>query len=178
MLHHPTTTEPPAWDGAQDHDRSQTVRDLDRLLNLAEWLADKCEKHKTRQTWLFHYGTGLGGAVLTAAGLVWAFMDPESQLRGALTGAILGTASGVASVSVAYWLTLRRRKNADQKALDEVVALLRVASADIDGREDLSQAERATYRIRLNRLGIRPGAGPEKHGLLRSVANWLWHGGR
>jgi hypothetical protein len=150
-----------------DHPRSRSPgADLEKLLHLAEWLLEKCERHRTKQTWLFHYGTGLGGAVLTAAGLVWYYLDPDLPLRMALAGGILGSAGAVASVSFAYWLNLRQRKKRDQQALDQVLELLRGFAADLDTREGLSAAERAAFRIRLARLGVnsqaplRPGPAP------------------
>jgi len=155
VVNHHSTIEIPTWVGPQQQDHTQGSRpELEKLLRMGEWLLDKCELYKSRTTWLFHYATGLGGAVLTAAGLVWTFLDPESPLRMALSGAIMGSAGAVASVSFAYWMTLRRRKARDQHALERVLELLRAQADGLGEREGLSPTERAMCQIRLTRLGV------------------------
>jgi hypothetical protein len=171
MPHQYSTTEVPAFDVSHDDAPARGPHDLEKLVRLAEWLSDKCERYRTRTTWLFHYATGLGGAVLTAAGLVWAFMDPDSPLRMALTGAILGSASAVASVSVVYYLHVRHRLNQDQKALAEVGKLLSGPAGDVAARDDLSPVEQAVFRIRIARLDDLDPA--SRRGLLGRLAAWL-----
>jgi hypothetical protein len=151
--------------------------DMDRLLRLAECLGEKCEKSKARLMWLFHYTTGLGGALLTAAGIIWGFLDGEAPLKMAIVGGLLGSTSAVASVGVAYWWHVRGQKARDQRALNEIMDLLRGCAAGMVRREDLSSAAQTMFRVRLARLGIGPEGGPAHLNLLWGLASW-WYRGR
>jgi hypothetical protein len=160
-------------DGHADKRTGHPGSDLERLLHLAESLSEKCERYHTRLTWLMHYATGLGGAVISAAVIVWTFFEPDSPLRMPVTGALLGSASAVATVSLVYWRGLNQRKRKDQLALEEVTALLRGPATEILNGEELSPLQRALYRIRLARLDITPGAPNPRSGLVSNLWHWL-----
>jgi hypothetical protein len=119
-----------------------------------------------------HYATGLGGAVLSAAAIVWAFLDADSPLRMPVTGALLGSTSAVATVSLLYWRGLSLRKAKDQRALKEVSTLLRETVRDVLESEQLSSVQRELFRIRLRRLDITPGEGAPRRSLFSNLLPW------
>jgi hypothetical protein len=96
----------------------------------------------------------LVGVGFVAAGLV-VWMPPSDHLVSSDYGGLLAAGSSLAFVSVAAEVFLRRshpRLEADRRALQEVLSLVRETEGVVSARENWSVLERAQFRIRLSRL--------------------------
>lgn len=137
--------------------RYGSTSDLNRLLELAEVLQMSLE-HSGRRVVIVRLFEGMTVLVAFGLGAVvgfgsWGSINSGARIGLALIPIVIGTA-----VAVQFHLMVSpaalRRKNADRRALVDVLKLLRETIGVISSNEQWSPLERAEFQIRLARFDI------------------------
>ena len=129
-------------------------KDFDDLLELARDLQDDCDRSSQR---VLMYRMAAGALVVACIafplflGITPGFTERIAAY--AVSGALVGLAYAVL-VELVLVRKMSQRLRRDQRALSEVVELLRAAERSIAEREDLSALERAKLRVQFSRFDI------------------------
>jgi ABC-type multidrug transport system fused ATPase/permease subunit len=134
-------------------------QEAEKLLTLAEALDAKCQNRESQiAVFSLQVATGFSLVVLLV-GILWAtlFRGPSSETW-MLTWASIAVVCSAAIIFFAlqHRSRMRRHLQRDQRALYQIVGMLRELESAISERDNLSALERAEFRIRLSRFDIGP----------------------
>jgi hypothetical protein len=134
---------------------SQTSREVDKLLRLAEGLQEKCEQYE-RRLWIVLFGAiGLISGCLAFG----SYMSSLSDRNYGWWGFALGNTAGVLSGLYFFQYRTRRLIRREGRALHSIVNMLRELESGFAEKNEWSVLERAEFCIRLSRFDIAPGLG-------------------
>jgi hypothetical protein len=130
------------------------------LLTLAEELQEKIDANTGRVTNLILMGIGVV-FLLTFVYTFAAIIAPGeyAAVRRAATAGMAAYAGGAIALLALREMRTRQQIRRDERALYEIVDILREIEAGVARNFGLSVMERAEIRIRLSRLGIGTGGG-------------------
>ena len=135
-------------------ERASPAKDFDDLLELGETLQERGDRVTQR---VFMYRMFQAALLLTGAGIYQA----SSVLGSDGSIALYYTVFVITGVAVGYCLAVERmlrkittRRKRDQRALHEVVELLRETERSVAVDQGLSVLQRAKLRVQLSRLDI------------------------
>lgn len=127
--------------------------DLEKLLNLAEDLKEKCDKTKNRIT---NYRIiQITFAIAFMLWTFWAVFYSSTELKYLVV--IIGLFSSMSAIFAFQYVLIndaRKKYLGDKSALSEVLQLLRETSNVIAEQEKWSVLSRAEFRIRLSRFNL------------------------
>ncbi len=145
---------------AEDIDRSQVIHEIDRLLNGAENLQDKCEARERKICLTILFGL-LFLLCLTAFGELLKKALPDEADRRFLTSFDL--ASGL--WYILFWLGLGmlcyrdfRRQLRDRRSMDTIVNMLREVHEALSAHYEFTALQYQHVKLRLRRFEIGPSA--------------------
>lgn len=126
--------------------------DFFELLKLADDLQDKCDR--SAQRIFFSRVLGFTAcAALTAAGVAFSITNVKYTVAYTLLGLLAGAVyAAVIELQLARRVTTRLKR--DERALSEVVELLRETERSVAEQERLTPLERARLRLEMSRFGI------------------------
>ncbi len=133
--------------------RGAKRREIDRLLDLAEQVESRAESLNQR-IYIFYV---VSLAYLVGGGY-FAYYFANKVTDKAEWLLPVATLVGVVFVAIGVFPLLnrlQRRRRAELRALDEVLSLLRETESALAKEQGWSTLERAEFRIRLSRFGIR-----------------------
>ena len=156
--------------------RPDTEEELRSLLELADELQVTLDQEVTRasSTWLI----AVGGAILAVAAVVIVAVLEGGLAVAVVAPVLVAAAAGYGSLAQIFIRRpLLRRARRDERALSEVVRLLRESLGVIERRDDWSSFKRAEFRIRMARFqdtGDLPSArgGASRDDIVGSVETW------
>jgi hypothetical protein len=129
--------------------------EAEKLLKMAEELNENCEQVERR---LYVYGFTIVSAIFAIVSVLFTFWEVFNNPGYAflIVLVLFYTFMLVAAGSFLVMRVLKRRRR-DQRALYEIVDMLRELEHSMMERENISPLERAEFRIRLSRFDIGPG---------------------
>jgi hypothetical protein len=141
--------------------KSPLFPEAEKLLRMAEELNENCERQERR---LYMYGFSVVSAIVAIISVLFTFREMFNN-QGNASLIVLILFYTVAMLAAGTFLVMRvlKRRRRDQRALYEIVDMLRELEHSMMEREQVSQLERAEFRIRLSRFDIGPAW--ERHGL-------------
>jgi hypothetical protein len=144
-----------------------SYREGEKLLEMAERLDKECEADERAASQRVMLMIGLLGALVGMAFAAWGLItEPFTRVTSTVFLAIYG-----ATVCLWNWQLFGRRRKLfrrNQRALFEIVSMLREVEKAIAEREQVSALERAEFRIRLSRFDVGPDY--EHESRLRSLS--------
>jgi uncharacterized membrane protein YhaH (DUF805 family) len=133
---------------------SPLFQEAEKLLKMAEELNEKSERTERR---LYMYAFMVVTTIFAIFSMLFTFQElfnyPDNPFLVVLIFFYTGTL--IAAGSLLVMRVMKRRKR-DQRALYEIVDMLRELEHSMMEREQISQLERAEFRIRLSRFDIGP----------------------
>jgi hypothetical protein len=138
------------------------AQEVEKLLTLAEGLEQRCESWERQITWMLAATVALLGLAFP---VVVRLVVPRTEGGGTVlvqvvSGVITGGSAALMFIfALQVVLRMKRHLRRDQRALYEIVGMLREIESALAQRNQLSALERAEIRIRLARFDIGPEDG-------------------
>ncbi len=142
-----------------NHLRDSSYQEAEKLLKLAEDLETKCQNWERQLIFYIMRAAAvlvMSGSILFVLCTLMGRLLYENNLIWLLVAIVFFVAVCVVCVGYYTWQITRRHLRRDQRALFEIVGILREVESAIAQQAELSALERAEFRIRLSRFDIGP----------------------
>jgi hypothetical protein len=152
-------------------------QEAEKLLKIAEQWEEKCETRERRLELVRLLAIMATFTLIIAGfGLYYGIKNEDWEYRAVVIAVVAVNMSGMAYYWLYIWGKSRRLLERDQRALYEIVDMLREVEKGIAERYQLSSLERAEFRIRLSRFDIGPGRIRPKKPTVADYWHWWWNG--